>query len=224
MKTIPLVVTLLTLAVAAPAQDGGVAILDIDEVARRLGVEEKVRMDLLSFQDDLNQRLQQEQGVLQNQMIRVERAAGENPTEDQRREILAANQQLNAEFNQVRAQAESLLAEERIRLINEFRISLEPVAMRAAEAKGLKVVLMKVTPPIFTYASEVDITDATTELAIEAGLNVDPPAAPAEGAAPSAPEGSEAPAAPSAPESSEATAPAAPEEGSEAPAPAPENP
>jgi len=223
MKTIPLVVTLLTLAIAAPAQGGGVAILDIDEVARRLGVEEKVRADLLSFQGDLNQRLQQEQEALQNQMIRVERAAGENPTEEQRREILAANQQLNAEFNRTRAQAESLLAEERIRLINEFRISLEPIAMQAAEAKGLRIVLMKVTPPIFTYASEVDITDSTTELAIAAGLNVDPPAAPAGGTAPGTPEAPEA-ASEAAPEAAAAPASAAPEESSEAPAPAPENP
>lgn len=179
MKTFPFVAALLALAVVAPAQEGGVAILDIDEVASRLGVEDKVRMDLLSIQNQLNQELQQSQAALQNQMIGVERAAGDNPTEEQRRNILATNQQLNAEFNRLRGQAEGVLAEERIRLINEFRIALEPIAMQAAEAKGLQIVLMKVTPPIFTYSAEVDITDATTELAIAAGMTVEVEAAPA---------------------------------------------
>jgi len=197
------------IAATSHAQNGGVAVLDIDEVARRLGVEEKVRTDLLSIQNQLNQELQQSQNALQNQMVGVERAAGENPTEEQRRNILATNQQLNAEFNRLRGQAEGVLAQERIRLINEFRIALEPIAMQAAESMGLKVVLMKVTPPVFTYSSEVDITDATTEFAIEAGMNVEAPAAPSESAAPSAPE---------------ETAPAPSDDASDAPAPAPENP
>ncbi|MDF1860188.1 MAG: OmpH family outer membrane protein [Verrucomicrobiales bacterium] len=171
-------------ASVASAQSGGVAVLDIDAVARQLGVEEKVRVDLIGMQNSLNQELQKTQGALQNQMMGVERAAGENPTEEQRRQIVATNQQLNSEFNRLKSQAQNTLAQERVRLINEFRIQLEPIALKAAKAKGMDVVLMKVTPPVFAYTAEVDITQDTAKLAEEAGMKVEVTAAPA--AAPAA--------------------------------------
>ena len=159
-------------ALIANADSGGVAILDIDEVARQLGVEEKVRVDLLTMQNTLNGELQKTQSNLQNQMAGVEQAAGQNPTEEQRRQILATNQQLNSEFNRLKNQAQQTLANERVRLINEFRIKLEPIALDAARAKDLHVVMMKVTPPVFAYDPSVDITADTTKLAIEAGMKV----------------------------------------------------
>lgn len=171
-------------ASVASAQTGGVAVLDIDAVARQLGVEEKVRVDLIGMQNSLNQELQRTQSALQNQMMGVERAAGENPTEEQRRQIVATNQQLNSEFNRLKSQAQNTLAQERVRLINEFRIQLEPIALKAARAKGMDVVLMKVTPPVFAYTAEVDITEDTAKLAEEAGMKVEVTAAPA--AAPAA--------------------------------------
>lgn len=179
--------TSVAFASVALAQQGGVAVLDIDAVARQLGVEEKVRVDLLNMQNSLNQELQKTQSALQNQMMGVERAAGQNPSEEQRRQIVATNQQLNSEFNRLKAQAQNTLAQERVRLINEFRIQLEPIALKAAKEKGLHVVLMKVTPPVFTYATEVDITEATAKLAEEAGMRVEAAAAPAPAPAPATP-------------------------------------
>lgn len=163
---------LLAFALPAAAQKGGVAVLDIDEVAKQLGVEEKVRVDLLNMQNNLNADLQRTQETMQKQMTGVEEAAGENPSEEQKRQILATNQQLNEEFNRLKAQAQNTLAQERVRMINEFRIRLEPIALKAAQESGLEVVLMKVTPPVFTYATTVDITQATTKLALEAGMQV----------------------------------------------------
>lgn len=186
---------LLLFATPALAQKGGVAILDIDEVARQLGVEEKVRVDLLTMQNNLNADLQRTQDTMQKQMSGVEEAAGENPSEEQRRQIMATNQQLNEEFNRLKGQAQTTLAQERVRMINEFRIRLEPIALKAAQEQGLEVVLMKVTPPVFTYATSVDITQATTKLALEAGMQVkasEVENAPAPDAAPATP----APAAP----------------------------
>lgn len=185
---------LLFASVPAFAQKGGVAVLDIDEVARQLGVEEKVRVDLINMQNNLNAELQRTQENFQKQMTSVEKAAGENPSEEKQRQILATNQQLNEEFNKFKLTAQNQLAQERVRMINEFRVRLEPIALKAAQELGLEVVLMKVTPPVFTYAQSVDITQATTKLALEAGLQVKadeikpaPTAAPAPDAAPAAP-------------------------------------
>lgn len=181
---------LLAFAFPAAAQKGGVAVLDIDEVARQLGVEEKVRVDLLNMQNNLNADLQRTQETMQKQMTGVEEAAGENPSEEQKRQIIATNQQLNEEFNRLKGQAQNTLAQERVRMINEFRIRLEPIALKAAQEAGLEVVLMKVTPPVFTYATNVDITQATVKLALEAGMQVkaaEVTNAPAPAGAPSTP-------------------------------------
>jgi Skp family chaperone for outer membrane proteins len=188
MKTLLLtILSLAALTIPAMAQKGGVAILDIDEVARQLGVEEKVRVDLLNMQNNLNADLQRTQTTMQNQMSGVEKAAGEKPTEEQQKQIVATNQQLNEEFNRIKAQAQQTLAQERVRMINDFRVRLEPISLKAAEALGLEVVLMKVTPPVFAYATSVDITQATVKLALDAGMQVKasaetaPVAAPANG-------------------------------------------
>ncbi|NRB73974.1 MAG: OmpH family outer membrane protein [Verrucomicrobiales bacterium] len=161
------------LALSAQAQSGGVAILDIDAVARELGVEDQVRVDLITMQSDLNAELQRTQATMQAQMNNVEQGAGENPSDVDRQKVLQTNQQLNLEFNRLKNQAQQNLAQERVRMINEFRLRLEPVALMAAKKKGLDIVLMKTTPPVFTYSREVDITEETTKLAIEAGMKVE---------------------------------------------------
>ena len=173
MKTLLLaILTISAFTLPAAAQKGGVAILDIDEVARQLGVEEKVRVDLLNMQNNLNADLQRTQTTMQNQMAGVEKAAGANPSEEQKKQIVATNQQLNEEFNRVKNQAQQTLAQERVRMITEFRTRLEPIALKAAAELGLEVVLMKVTPPVFAYANSVDVTQATAKLALEAGMQV----------------------------------------------------
>ncbi len=190
MKNLLLTACITTfLAISAQAQSGGVAILDIDAVARELGVEDQVRVDLITMQSDLNAELQRTQATMQAQMNNVEQGAGENPSDADRQKVLQTNQQLNLEFNRLKNQAQQNLAQERVRMINEFRIRLEPVALMAAKKKGLDIVLMKTTPPVFTHSKEVDITEETTKLAIEAGMKVEVPAIETS-------ESSEAPAAP----------------------------
>lgn len=186
-KLFVVALTTLIFALGAQAQQGGVAILDIDEVARQLGVEEKVRVDLLKMQNGLNTELQKTQATLQSQMAGVEQAAGANPNDEQRRQILATNQQLNAEFNRLKNQAQQTLAQERVRLINDFRTKLEPIALKVAKDKKLGVVLMKVTPPVFAYDESVDITEATTKAAMDEGMKVEAPEAPEPVPAPEAP-------------------------------------
>lgn len=173
MKTALLVILLSScLLQMSHAQGGGVAILDIDAVAQKLGIEDQVRVELTSLQKRLAQDLQKTKAQLETEMKGVQQAAGENPSETQLREIRATNQQLNSEFARLKTQAEQSLMQERVRLINEFRIKLEPIAKKVAKDRGLDVVIMKVTPPVFTFSSEVDITEATYELAVEAGMRV----------------------------------------------------
>jgi len=168
----------LLLTLGAHAQNGGVAVLDIDAVAAELGVEDSVRVELQTLQNNLNTELQNARANLQQQMATAEQAVGESPTDQQRQQLLQTNQQLNAQFNQLQAQARQTIAQERAQKINEFRDKLRPIALEAAKDKGLDVVLMRVTPPVFGFTDAVDITEDTTRRAKEAGLEAAVPAAP----------------------------------------------
>ncbi len=178
-KLLILSISALAFAATANAQNGGVAILDIDAVARELGIEDAVKNQLLTMQNGLNGELQKAQANLQAQMKGAEQAAGAAPTDDQKRQLVSTNQQLNGQFNQLKAQAQQTLAQERVNKINAFREQLKPIALAAAKAKGLSVVLMKVTPPVYAYGDEVDITKATTEAALKAGMKAQATVAPA---------------------------------------------
>jgi len=198
MKKLTLIIiSSLLLVGTSNAQKGGVAILDIDAVARELGVEDSVKTLLQTMQDNLNIELKKTQASFQAQMKNVETLAGPNPNEDQKRQLLQANQRLNGEFNKLRQQAQRTLQQERITRINQFREKLKPLALEAAKAKGLDVVIMKVTPPVYAYADSVDITVDTVARAVKAGLKEKASAKPA--AAPAAtPTAKPAPAKPAA--------------------------
>jgi len=75
----------------------------------------------------------------------------------------------------MKSQAQQNLAQERVRMISEFRTRLEPIALKAAKAIGLEVVVMK-NAPVFAFDASVDITQETTRLALEAGMQVQPSA------------------------------------------------
>ncbi len=192
------------LAPLAQAQNGGVAVLDIDKVAQELGIDQSVLTELKEIETNLNNQLAQVRNNLQSQMNQLEARAGQQRTPEMQAQLVQANRKLNADFGAVRAQAQNQLVSARVQRINEFRDKLRPIALESAKTKGLQVV-MTLTPNLYTYDDSVDITEDVIKRAKEAGLQEEAPAATEEAAAPST--GEAAPAAP-------APAPAADSEGS----------
>lgn len=169
-KIILLVISSLLFIGSANAQKGGVAILDIDAVARELGVEANVKATLQKMQDNLNTELNKTKANFESQLKNVQTQAGATPNDETKVQMVRAKQQLNGEFERLRQQAQRTLAQERVTRINQFREKLKPLAMEAAKAKGLSVVIMKITPPVFGYTDDVDITKDTIARAVKAGL------------------------------------------------------
>lgn len=206
MKILP---TLCALAIAlgmaplAQAQNGGVAVLDIDKVAQELGVDQSVLTELKQIESNLNNQLAQVRTNLQTQMNQLEARAGQQRTQQIQAQLVQANRKLNADFNAVRQQAQNQLATARVQRINEFREELRPIALEAAKAKGLSVV-MTLTPNLYAHDESVEITDDVIARAKAAGLKIDIPAE-----APAAEEATEE-AAPATGEATEEAAPAAP--------------
>lgn len=212
MKILP---TLCALAIAlgmaplAQAQNGGVAVLDIDKVAQELGVDQSVLTELKQIEANLNNQLAQVRTNLQTQMNQLEARAGQQRTQQIQAQLVQANRKLNADFGAVRQQAQNQLATARVQRINEFREELRPIALEAAKAKGLSVV-MTLTPNLYAHDEAVEITEDVIARAKAAGLKIDIPAE-----APAAEEATEE-AAPATGEATEEAAPAAPAADAEA--------
>lgn len=195
MKIIPsllVIASALGMAISAQAQGGGAAVLDIDKVAQELGVDQSVLTELQQIEASLNNQLAQVRNNLQSQMNQLEARAGQQRTQQIQAQLVEANRKLNADFNAVRAQAQNQLAAARIQRINDFREKLRPVALEAANAKGLKVVLT-LTPQVYAHDESIDITDDVIQRAKAAGLDKELSSAPADPApATTAPENGEA--------------------------------
>ena len=183
--TLLAITSLLFVATANAQNKGGVAVLDIDAVARELGVEASVKAALQAMGTNLNMELNKTKASFEAQLRNEQTQAGDNPDEKTKVKMIQLKNQLNTEFARLKQQAQRTLAQERVTRITQFREKLKPIAMAAAKAKGLSIVLMKVTPPVYGYTADVDITKDTIARAVKAGLKEKTPAKPA--AAPAKP-------------------------------------
>jgi Skp family chaperone for outer membrane proteins len=169
----------------AHAQQGGVAVLDIDRVAKELRIDQSVASDLKEVETSLNAQLAQVRSNLQTQMNQIEANLGQQKTPEAQTQLVEANRKLNADFAAVRTEAQNRLTAARVQRINEFRDKLRPLAQAAAKEKGLEVVVT-VSPQLYAFVPEVDITEAVIRAAKEAGLEQPEPPAPDPQAAPAA--------------------------------------
>lgn len=194
--------SLFALASAANAQQGGVAVLDIDKVAKTMGIEDNVKNALAEIETNLNSQLRTIQTELQARFDNVRSQVGPEPTQDQAQQLANISGQLTQQLTQSRTQAQSQLNAKQFELVSQFRDEVKPVALKVAESKGLSIV---VTPDqsLFAFSDNVDITEAVTaemkkimpEQKPAAEKPADDAAAPA---AEASPEAAPAPAAPKA--------------------------
>jgi len=144
------------------AQQGGVAVVDVDGVASELGIDKEVSESLKKAQDSLNAKLKEAQASMQKQFNdAVAKAGGDNATNEQKQQLAQFNKQLQNQFNQYQGQARTTLNREQMKLVSVFRDRIRPVAMEVAKSKGLGVVMQK-SDQIIGFVEEVDITKEVT--------------------------------------------------------------
>ena len=204
MKTVLFYLTLIALAIApaaAFAQKGSVAVLDIDKVAKELRIDQTVQSELKAIEANLNAQLNQVRANLQAQMTQLETSASQQRTPEAQAQLAAANRKLNADFGNVRAEAQNRLNAARLQRVNDFREKLRPLAKAAAKERGLDVVLT-IVPEVYSYDESVDITADVIDRAKKAGMEQPEPviSVPASGSiTPSSSPAAPAPAAPAVP-------------------------
>lgn len=148
-------------AMAAPsvkAQQGGVAIVDVDAVAREIGADKQVLDALKQAQDNLNTRLKDTQAAMQKQFDEaVAKAGGDKASDEQKQQLAQFNQRLQTQFAQYKGQAQVTLNREQAKRVLAFREKVRPVALDIAKGKGLSVVLQK-SDQVIGFAESVDIS------------------------------------------------------------------
>ncbi len=173
MKKLLTLNLLLAFAIWAPfarGQNGNVAIVDLDAVARELGVLEYIAVTLDNTRVEIDEQLKGLQSNLQAQMNETLQQVGDNPTTEQQQRIALTQRELNTQLNEARLEGGQRIEIRKLELIKEFRDALRPHALELAKEKGFGVVLNKVMPPVYAFDEGADITAELTEKARKAGL------------------------------------------------------
>lgn len=139
-------------------QIGGVAILDLDQIAKRFGCDKQMHTSLQQREASLNQQLASIKASYEKQIAEKRQEFGNTPNAEQAKLLAGIQRQAVASLNKVRQQAKNNLNQHGSLLINGFRKEIKPIAREVARKKGLSVIVTKNDSVIFDYATTVDIT------------------------------------------------------------------
>ena len=137
----------------------GVAIIDLDEIGRRLGRDEIMNQAVQRRQATLQAELQQVATMLQETFAARRQEYVDTLTEEQAKELLELKQQLDATIAQRKLQASQTLQAFRLQLNREFRNEVTPVARRIAVNQGAKIIVLDRPSVLLTADPSVDITE-----------------------------------------------------------------
>ena len=147
-----------TTETAAQAQTGGVAVIDLDEVARQLGRELSIKQSLTAREASLNQQLESMRVQYANLLNQRKQELTEQPASGEIAQVQAFEKQAVAKIQQARQQAQNHLLTEKKDLITAFREEVKPVAAEVAAKRGLSIVISKNETFLFAFDDGVDIT------------------------------------------------------------------
>lgn len=144
-------------------------VVDPGPVARSLGRDERMQMQINSALEQLNAQLQQHSSTLSAQVEQEKEKLGKNPDEaslGKFRELVAAASQ---NLQQTEQLARQKAANFRQTLLDEFNSELRAAAMDIARARGATSVLV-VGPDVLWFDPVADITaDVIARLRAQAG-------------------------------------------------------
>ena len=138
---------------------GGVGVVDLDLVAKRLGRDIEMKNKVDEYVASLNQKLTTLQGSLRRLYEEKKERFGEEPTDDQVAELKATENRMERELLEVKRKSELELSNYRQSLVDQFREQAKPVLREVAAARGLSIVIPKNDGLLLTIDPKVEITD-----------------------------------------------------------------
>ncbi|MEI6278319.1 MAG: OmpH family outer membrane protein [Verrucomicrobiae bacterium] len=148
---------------------GGVALVDLDDVAKRLGRDVAIVQELKDAIVPLKDQLTAAQKELQAQFDRTKDSIGVKPSDTESQKLADLGNNLNLQLQQKQQQAQQDLNAKRAALVTRFREEIKPVALKIASGKGLGVVLVKSEMVVLGNEHGLDITDEVVAELIRTG-------------------------------------------------------
>ncbi len=145
---------------------GGVAVVDLVEVVKRIGLDAEVNKSLKQERESLNQEYQKLQKSLSEKYDQKKKEFGEKPTEEQKKELLQLQNEHSVLLNRERVGSQQQIYVFQQRLVNRFREQVKPAAREVAAEKGLSVVITK-HEGVLTIDDAVEITDEVVAKMLE---------------------------------------------------------
>ena len=146
-----------------PQSAGGLAVVDLDEVARQVGADGEIAQALQTREASLNSQLQVMKANYVQQLKDRKELYGENPTEAQSQQLVSINRQINMNLISAQQKATSHLTSHRSELILKFRGQVGPIAEQIAKQRGLSIVVPKNDGWLLAVDESVDITNDVAE-------------------------------------------------------------
>lgn len=145
------------------ASPGGVAVVDLDVVANRLGLDAEMQKVLNEKQVVLNQKLASLQASFRQQYQTKKEEFGETPTSDQSKQLQTLNNQLAVQLRQAQQLGVNELNLLKQQLINRLREQIKPTAREVAATRGLNIVVPKNQNIFMTVGPAAEITEQVIE-------------------------------------------------------------
>lgn len=136
---------------------GGVAVVDLDKVAKELGRVDMMENDLRAAQNTLANQLAGVQKQAIDKLNEMKSGLGEKPADEEMKKFNATAQATQIQFNNLQRQAVAKIGERRDILVFSFRQEARPVVEKIAKSKGAATVITK--NEAFTFDNTVDITE-----------------------------------------------------------------
>ncbi len=143
---------------AAPPS-GGVAVVDLDEVANLIGANDEIAQALKVRESGLNTRLKSLQINYVEQFKERKTLYGSEPTEEQTAQLVSIGRRINLDMANAQRHAKGQLSNHRSELILQFRGQVSPIAEEIASQRGLSLVVPKNDGWLLYVDETVDITD-----------------------------------------------------------------
>ena len=146
-------------ASAQSSTGSGIAIVDLDAVALRLGRIDEINQSLQTQAAQFDLELQNQREQAQAAFDAQEAAFGEVPTPEQVGGLQRLLAELNAQYAQSQQNVATALAQLRAQQIDEFKQDVTPIALGVAREHGLSIVIPKNRDLLLAFEPELEITE-----------------------------------------------------------------
>ncbi len=158
---------------------GGVGVVDLDVVAKRLGRDIEMNNRVEERMASLNSKLATLQGSLRRLYEEKRDKFGEDATAEQMKELDATKDKMDAQLLDVKRKAGLELNNYRQALVDQFREQAKPVLRDVAAARGLSIVIPKNNALLLSIDPAAEITDEVASKMPASTATDDSEAAPA---------------------------------------------